>query len=66
MYSPKIDERLVPILYHTAKDRGVAMTCLVDSIIVDGLLREPLPPPAQEYLDAYIRQLEPQRHLGDS
>jgi hypothetical protein len=60
MYSPKIDERLVPVLYLTAKDRGVPMTRLVDSIITDGLLREQIPNPAQEYLDAYIRQLEPQ------
>jgi hypothetical protein len=33
MYSPKISEKLIPILYRIAKERRVPMTTLVDSII---------------------------------
>lgn len=54
MYSPKIEEELIPILYHTAKDRGIHMTGLVNSLIVDGLLRDPLPDTAREMLSVYI------------
>lgn len=33
MYSPKIREDLIPILYRIAKARGVAMTTLVNGIV---------------------------------
>ena len=37
MYSPKINEDLIPKLYQKAKTEGVAMTELVDQIIRDAL-----------------------------
>lgn len=33
MYSPKIDEELIPRLYRVAKARGVPMTQLVNKIL---------------------------------
>ena len=33
MYSPKISEKLIPILYRIAKEKRVPMTTLVDAII---------------------------------
>ncbi len=33
MYTPKISEKLIPILYRIAKEKRVPMTTLVDSII---------------------------------
>ena len=40
MYSPKISEKLVPILYRIAKEKRVPMTTLVDSIIDSYLTRD--------------------------
>jgi len=37
MYSPKIDETLVPGLYRIAKARGIHMTSLINSIIADAI-----------------------------
>ena len=37
MYSPKIDEKLVPKLYRLAKELRVPMTRLVNSIISSGI-----------------------------
>ncbi|MHC1743967.1 MAG: hypothetical protein AB9873_13170 [Syntrophobacteraceae bacterium] len=37
MYSPKIDEKLIPILYRLAKRLRVPMTRLVNAMIVDGI-----------------------------
>lgn len=37
MYSPKIKEELIPILYHLAKAKGTRMTTLVNEIIQKGL-----------------------------
>jgi|WetSurMetagenome_2_1015567.scaffolds.fasta_scaffold00300_17 hypothetical protein len=37
MYSPKIDERLIPTLYRIAKAKGIKMTTLVNSILQDAL-----------------------------
>lgn len=54
MYSPKIDEELIPILYQTARDRGIHMTKLVDTLLVNGLIREPLPDNAREMLSEYL------------
>ena len=33
MYSPKIDEELIPILYKLAKQEGKTMTRLVDELL---------------------------------
>ncbi len=40
MYSPKITEELIPILYQLARARGVPMTKLVDRIIREALVQE--------------------------
>lgn len=37
MYSPKIDERYIPILYRLAKKLRVPMTRLVNAMIVSGI-----------------------------
>jgi hypothetical protein len=37
MYSPKIDEGLIPILYRLAKKLKVPMTVLVNAMIVSGI-----------------------------
>ena len=37
MYSPKIDEKLVPGLYRIAKAKGIHMTSLINSIIADAI-----------------------------
>ena len=33
MYSPKISEALIPVLYRMAKDRSVPMTVMINRII---------------------------------
>ena len=43
MYSPKIDESLIPALYHTARARHVPMTRLVAQLIRKALKAEVLP-----------------------
>lgn len=48
MYSPKIAEELIPVLYRTAKARGLPMTRLVNRIIREALAHEVLPQPVQE------------------
>jgi hypothetical protein len=40
MYTPKISEKLIPILYRIAKEKRVPMTTLVDSIIDSYLTRD--------------------------
>ena len=52
MYSPKIAEELIPVLYHIAKARSLPMTRLVDRIIREALVREDLPSAAQEAIKA--------------
>ena len=37
MYSPKIDEDLIPKIYHAAKARGMPMTKFVNDILQRGL-----------------------------
>jgi hypothetical protein len=37
MYSPKIKEELIPVLYHLAKSKGFRMTHLVNQIISEAL-----------------------------
>jgi len=48
MYSPKISEDLVPVLYHTARARRMPMTKLVDKLIRKALASESLPHEAME------------------
>lgn len=43
MYSPKISEELVPVLYRLAKERKMPMTRLVDGIISQALASNTLP-----------------------
>ena len=43
MYSPKLDESLVPVLYRLAKERRIPMTRLVDGIIRQALATNSLP-----------------------
>jgi len=37
MYSPKIDEGLIPVLYRLAKERKIPMTRLVNEILRNAL-----------------------------
>ena len=39
MYSPKIAEDLIPVIYHEAKKRNVYMTELVETLLRDALER---------------------------
>lgn len=43
MYSPKIRENLIPLLYRASKDRGIPMTKLVNCLIHEGLTNQNLP-----------------------
>jgi hypothetical protein len=43
MYTPKISEELVPVLYRLAKERSIPMTRLVDGIIRRALTSNSLP-----------------------
>lgn len=54
MNSPKIEESLVPVLYHTAKDRGIPMTSLVTILIGKALANERLTAPAIEALSGFV------------
>ena len=42
MYSPKISEELIPLLYRLAKAKAVPMTTLVDRLIRRALTSEEL------------------------
>jgi hypothetical protein len=53
VYSPKIAEQLIPVLYHAAKDQGVPMTALVNRLLTEALARENLPHAAREAMSAY-------------
>lgn len=60
MYSPKIDEELIPVLYHTAKAKGVPMTRLVTILIGKALAREEdLPEPVMEAITAFVTRPGP-------
>lgn len=52
MYSPKIAEELIPVLYRTAKAQGQPMTKLVNKIIREALLPEALPQATREAVNA--------------
>lgn len=54
MYSPKIAEKLIPVLYHTAKDQEVPMTALVNRLLTEALARESLPQAAQSAFSACV------------
>lgn len=42
MYSPKINENLIPALYRAAKAQGVPMTVLVNRLLTESMARENL------------------------
>jgi hypothetical protein len=50
MYSPKIDDKLIPALYHTARARRMPMTRLVAQLIRKALKAEALPQEAKDAL----------------
>jgi len=50
MYSPKIEETLIPCLYRTARARRMPMTRLVAQLIRKALKTEALPQEAQDAL----------------
>ena len=52
MYSPKIEETLIPCLYHAAKARRMPMTRLVAQLIRKALSAETLPEEAKQALAA--------------
>jgi hypothetical protein len=58
MYSPKIDESLIPALYHTARARRVPMTRLVAQLIRKALKTELLPQEATQALAAGQNEYE--------
>lgn len=58
MYSPKIDESLIPALYHTARARRVPMTRLVAQLIRKALKAETLPEAALAALKAGQKEYE--------
>ena len=58
MYSPKIDESLIPALYHTARARRVPMTRLVAQLIRKALKAEALPEAALAALTAGQKEYE--------
>ena len=60
MYSPKIAEDLVPILYRAAKARKMPMTRLVNTIIRAALIIDNLPTPGSQALE--VRELATQPH----
>ena len=53
MYSPKISEELIPVLYHAAKAQGVPMTDLVNRLLTEALAKENLPQTARDALASY-------------
>ena len=59
MYSPKIDQGLIPVLYHLGKARKKPMTRLVDELIAKALADEDLPEPALEAWSASRARPEP-------
>jgi hypothetical protein len=50
MYSPKIDETLIPAIYHTARARRMPMTRLVAQLLRKALRAEVLPQEAMQAL----------------
>lgn len=58
MYSPKIDESLIPALYLTARARRVPMTRLVAQLIRKALKTELLPQEATQALAAGQNEYE--------
>jgi hypothetical protein len=51
MYSPKISNTLIPILYRLGRVRKIPMTRLVDDLITKALKTEALPAEIQAMLD---------------
>ena len=60
MYSPKIKETLIPMLYHAAKARNIPMTKLVEELITEALAKRPgLTMAAHEAVTDYNPQPKP-------
>ena len=53
MYSPKIAEDLIPVLYHAAKAQGVPMTALVNRLLTEALANENQPQTAHDASVSY-------------
>jgi len=53
VYSPKIAEKLIPVLYHAAKAQGVPMTILVNRLLTEALGKENLPQTARDAFASY-------------
>jgi hypothetical protein len=53
VYSPKINEELIAVLYHTARAQGIPMTVLVNRLLTESLAREDLPPMARDAFASY-------------
>jgi len=62
VYSPKIDEQLIPVLYHAAKALGVPMTALVNRLLSEALAKENLPQTARDAFASYAVPAEEVRH----
>ena len=61
MYSPKIDEDLIPILYRLAKHEGKTMTRLVDEILRAEIKKRNVqgcPPESNEVTDNGKKRVE--------
>ena len=64
MYSPKISEELIPVLYRSAKAKGIPMTRLVDSLIREALADEYLPKTAEEAQTDSAAHVESSRNVA--
>ena len=63
MYSPKIKEELIPILYRIAKKKGIPMTNLVEQILNKALETEELSVVAEDARSSVFE--ENQEHQQD-
>ncbi|MFA6286014.1 MAG: hypothetical protein WC661_01420 [Opitutaceae bacterium] len=61
MYSPKIHEKLIPVLYRTADARSLPMTRLVDELLFKALAVEPIPLAAYAHFHPYRIAPAPRR-----
>lgn len=65
VYSPKITEELIPVLYRAAKDQAVPMTALVDRLLFQALAVEPMSPATYEAFVPYQLAVGP-IHKGEA
>ena len=65
MYSPKIAEELIPMLYRLAKQRKMPMTRLVNGMIRDWLaLTSPPEGATSDSSSLYVRESEPRKAVA--